>query len=81
MSYQPQKLPDLTLEVMGIEVTVKGAIYHPHVPATQIDPPESEFVELDDNVTVVASGVDISDLFRYPFNADKLHEAILVAME
>lgn len=80
MKYSPQKLGEMTLDVMGIEVTVRGAVYHPHVPATQIDPPESEFVELED-ATVLVGSEDITELFAHKFNAERLHEAILQAME
>lgn len=78
MGYRPQKLGEMTLEVMGIEVTVRGAVYHPHVPATQIDPPESEFAEWD---AVLVGSEDITELFTHKFNADRLHEAILLAVE
>lgn len=80
MKYSPQKLGEMTLDVMGIEVTVRGAVYHPHVPATQVDPPESEFVELVD-ADVFVGAEDITELFAHKFNADRLHEAILQAME
>lgn len=80
MKYSPQKLGEMTLDVMGIEVTVRGAVYHPHVPATQIDPPESEFVDLVDADVFVGSE-DITPLFCHKPNADRLHEAILQAME
>lgn len=78
MKYSPQKLGELTLEVMGIEVTVRGAVYHPHVPATQIDPPEPEFAEWKE---VLVGDQDISELFQHKFNAERLHEAILLAVE
>lgn len=78
MSYRPQKLGEMTLEVMGIEVTVRGAVYHPHVPATQIDPPESEFAEWGE---VLVGDQDISELFQHKYNADRLHEAILQSVE
>lgn len=80
MGCRPQKLSDMTIEVMGIEVTVKGATYHPHVPATRIDPPETEFVALDD-ASIFVGDQDITELFRYPYNADKLQDALLRATE
>jgi hypothetical protein len=78
MSYGPQKLGTITIDVMGIEVTVKGARYYPHVPATQIDPPEHEFAEWD---SVFVGESEITELFCYKPNADRLHEAILQAVE
>lgn len=75
---KPQRLSDMTLEVMGIEVTVKGAVFYPHVPATQIDPPEHEFAEWD---AVFVGSEEITPLFEHKPNADRLHEAILLAVE
>lgn len=78
MSYGPQKLGTITIDVMGIEVTVKGAVFYPHVPETQIDPSEAAFAEWD---AVFVGKEEITELFCYEPNTDRLHEAILQAVE
>lgn len=73
-----RRIGTTTIEVMGVTVTVKDAVYYPYVPATQIDPPESAFAEWG---AVYIDKTDVSPLFEYKANADRLEEALILSLE
>ena len=73
-----RRIGTTTIEVMGVTVTVKDAIYYPYVPATQIDPPEQPFAEWG---AVYIDKTDVSDMFEYTENADRLEEALILSQE
>ena len=73
-----QLLGEIIVTVMGVPVTVKGAIYYPPEPETGIDPPEDSMTE---GGTVFVNGFDISEMFEYPENAQRLQRAIIQYVE
>ena len=72
------KLGEIQINVMGVPVTVRGAIYYPPEPETDIDPRESAFAEWG---SVYADNADLSPLFEYSDNADRLREALIQSQE
>ena len=72
------KLGEIQINVMGVPVTVRGAIYYPPEPETDIDPRESAFAEWG---SVYADNADLSPQFEYSDNADRLREALIQSQE
>lgn len=75
---KPTKIKEMELTVMGVTVTVKDATYYPPERETRIDPAEPEWAEWDH---VFVGAEDITEMFEYKPNRERLHEAILIAME
>lgn len=72
------KLGEIQINVMGVPVTVRGAIYYPPEPETRIDPSEPSFVEWG---SVFIDKTDVSELFSFPDNAERLEEALIQSQE
>lgn len=75
---RPVKLKEMTIDVMGVPITVKGAVYYPPEKPTSIDPPEAEFAEWEG---VYVGDVDVSELFALKHNAQLLEETICKELE
>ena len=71
-------LGEIQISVMGVPVTVRGAIYYPPEPETRIDPSESSFAEWG---SVYIGEVNVSELFAVKHNYDMLQESLIASQE
>lgn len=78
MSYRPERLDQINTFYADVPITVKGVVFYPYVPATQIDPPEAPFVEWD---SVWIGGIDVSEIFAGKYLYERLEETLLDELE
>jgi hypothetical protein len=78
MSYRPQNLDEIETEYCGVPITVKGVIFYPYVPATQIDPAEQPCVEWE---SVWIGKIDVSEIFAGAYLSDKLQDTLVSRLE
>lgn len=71
-------LGEIQIAVMGVPVTVRGAIYYPPEPETRIEPSEPSFAEWG---AVFIDGTDVSELFAVKHNYEMLEEALIASQE
>jgi hypothetical protein len=78
MSYRPQKLDEIETEYCGVPITVKGVIFYPYVPGTQIDPPEQPSAEWD---SVWIGAINVTEIFAGKYLYDRLQDTIVSRLE